>query len=49
MPPGGLGQEKKRHENAIPQNPRLGDDMKTRFSKFLQRSTGVCVCDLCVF
>jgi hypothetical protein len=38
---GGLGQETKRHENAISQNPRLGGDMKPRFSKFLKRNTAV--------
>jgi len=43
-PPGGPGQEEKRHQNAIPQNPRLGGDMKSRFLNFL-KETLVRTCD----
>jgi hypothetical protein len=40
-PPGRLGKEMIRHENANAQNPRLGGDMKARFSNFLKRNTGM--------
>jgi hypothetical protein len=43
----GAGKEKK-HENAIPQIPRLGGDMELRFSKIPKRNTGVCTSN-CLF